>query len=107
MRRMMKNLVINNGYKVVGEAENGKIALEKYKELKPDIVTMDITMGEMSGLEALGAILDVDPNARIVMVSSIGQEVVVREAIMLGAKGFIVKPFEEKQVITAFTKLMP
>ena len=105
MRRMMSDVVTKNGYNIVGEAENSLTAVERYKELRPDIVTMDITMRGGSGLEALASILAFDPNANVVMVSSISQEIVVREAIMLGAKGFIVKPFDEKQIIAAFTNL--
>jgi len=105
MRRMMKSIVIGNGYNVIGEAENGQLAVEKYKELMPDLVTMDVTMKVMSGLEALGEILAFDPNAKVVMVSSMSQEIIVREAIALGAKGFIVKPFDDKQIISAFLKI--
>jgi len=106
MRRMMKEVVTKYDHTVVGEADNGKVAVEKYKELKPDVVTMDVTMKEMTGLEALGAILAMDPSANVVMVSSMSQEIIVREAIMLGAKGFIVKPFEDKQIMLAFEKIM-
>ena len=105
MRRMMKRIAINNGYTVVGEANNGKLGLEKYKELNPSIVTMDVVMDEMDGLEALKQIIAHDANAKVVMVSSMGQEVIVREAIMAGAKGFIVKPFDDDLVFEMFKKL--
>ena len=105
MRISIKNMLTKNGYEVVGEAENGAIGVEMYKELKPDIVTMDITMPEMSGLEALKEITKSDPQAKVVMVSAMGQEAMVREAIVSGAKGFIVKPFKEDGIIAALKKL--
>jgi two-component system chemotaxis response regulator CheY len=105
MRISIKNMLTKNGYEVIGEAENGAIGVDMYKELKPDIVTMDITMPEMSGLEALKEITKLDPQAKVVMVSAMGQEAMVREAIVSGAKGFIVKPFKEDGIITAIKKL--
>ena len=105
MRISIKNMLTNNGYEIVGEAENGAVGVEMYKELKPDIVTMDITMPEMSGLDALKEIQKIDPQAKVVMVSAMGQETMVREAIMSGAKGFIVKPFKEEGIIAAIKKL--
>ena len=105
MRISIKNMLTKNGYEVVGEAENGLVGIELYKELNPDIVTMDITMPEMSGLDALKEITKVDPQAKIVMVSAMGQEAMVREAIVSGAKGFIVKPFKEEGIIAALKKL--
>ena len=105
MRISIKNMLTKNGYEVVGEAENGLIGIELYKELQPDIVTMDITMPEMSGLDALKEIQKMDPQAKVVMVSAMGQEAMVREAIVSGAKGFIVKPFKEEGIIAAIKKL--
>ena len=105
MRISIKNMLTKNGYDVVGEAENGLVGIELYKELQPDIVTMDITMPEMSGLDALKEITKIDPQAKIVMVSAMGQEAMVREAIVSGAKGFIVKPFKEEGIIAAIKKL--
>jgi two-component system chemotaxis response regulator CheY len=105
MRIQIKNMLSKNGYEVVGEAENGLQAVEHYKELKPDVVTMDITMPEMSGLDALKEIIKIDPNAKVVMVSAMGQEVMVRDAILSGAKGFIVKPFKEEGILAAVKKL--
>jgi two-component system chemotaxis response regulator CheY len=105
MRISIKNMLTKNGYEVVGEAENGLIGIEMYKELQPDIVTMDITMPEMSGLDALKEIQKLDPQAKVVMVSAMGQEAMVREAIVSGAKGFIVKPFKEEGIIAAIKKL--
>ena len=105
MRVSIKNTLTKNGYEVIGEAENGRIGVEKYKELNPDIVTMDITMPEMSGLDALKEIMKMDPAAQVVMVSAMGQEAMVRDAIISGAKGFIVKPFKEEGIISAIKKL--
>jgi len=105
MRRILLNIITKNGYDVVGEAANGKIAVKKYKELRPDIVTMDFVMDEMNGLDALRHIIEFDPGANIIMVSSMGQEVIVRDAIVLGAKNFLLKPFDEKQVVEALKKM--
>jgi len=105
MRISIKNMLTKNGYEVLGEAENGLVAVEMYKDLHPDIVTMDITMPEMTGLDALKEIIKVDPQAKIVMVSAMGQEAMVRDAIVSGAKGFIVKPFKEDGIIAAIKKL--
>ena len=105
MRRLLRRIVIKNGYDVVGEATNGKLGFEKFKELKPDIVTMDLVMDEMNGLDALKLIIEDDPDANVIMVSSMGQEVVVRDAIVTGAKNFLLKPFDEKQVIEAIKKI--
>ncbi|MEA4814276.1 MAG: response regulator [Oscillospiraceae bacterium] len=106
MRITIKNMLQKGNHEVVGEAENGKIAVEKYREIKPDIVTMDITMPEMDGLAALKAIRAEDPNAKIIMVSAMGQETMVRDAVLSGAKGFIVKPFKEDGILTAISKLL-
>lgn len=106
MRMSIKMILGRNGFEVVGEAENGAIAVKKYMELKPDLVTMDITMPEMSGMEALKSIKQFDPKANIVMVSAMGQEGMIREAIMLGAKSFIIKPFKEDHVIQTLKKIL-
>ena len=92
MRMSLKKIMVENGFEVVGEAENGREAVEKYNELQPDIVTLDITMPEMDGITALKAIMKLDPDANVVIVSAMGQESYVREAVMNGAKNFIVKP---------------
>ena len=106
MRMMVKDILTKNGYEVVGEAENGMKALEKYQELKPDLVTMDITMPEMDGISAVKEIKKVDPNAKIVMCSAMGQQAMVIEAIQSGAKDFIVKPFQADRVIEAVKKVV-
>jgi len=105
MRMILKNMLEKNGFQVVGEADNGAVAVKKFNELKPDIVTMDITMPEMDGIQALKEIKKLDSNSKIVMISAMGQESYVREAVMLGAKGFIVKPFKEDYVIQTLSKL--
>lgn len=104
MRMMVKDILTKNGYEVVGEAENGMKALEKYQELKPDLITMDITMPEMDGISAVKEIKKVDPNAKIVMCSAIGQQAMVIEAIQAGARDFIVKPFQPDRVLEAVRK---
>jgi len=105
MRVSIKNMLSKHGYEVAGEAENGKVAVQKFQELAPDIVTMDITMPEMNGLESLKAILSLQPSAQVVMISAMGQESMVREAVMAGARGFIVKPFKEDVLISALSSL--
>ncbi len=106
MRLAIKTLLEKNGYEVIGEAENGAIGLEKYKELKPDIVTMDITMPEMTGIEALKKIKTFDPSAKVIILSAMGQESMVKEAILSGAKTFIVKPFKEEHVVQTLNKVL-
>lgn len=105
MRISIKNMLSKNGFEVVGEAENGAVAVEKYQELKPDIVTLDITMPVMDGLTALKSIVRIDTGAKVVMVSAMGQEAMVRDAVLAGAKGFIVKPFKEEGLVSAISKL--
>jgi len=105
MRMMLRNILTNNGYQVIGEAVNGKIGVKMYKELSPYLVTMDVTMDEMNGIEALSRIMGINPAANVVMVSSMGQDIIVRDAIMLGAKGFILKPFDEDFVLKILKKI--
>ena len=106
MRMMIKDILSKNGYNVVGEAENGKIAVDKYNEVKPDLVLMDITMPEMDGIQALKAIKGNDPNAQVIMCSAMGQQAMVIEAIQSGAKDFIVKPFQADRVLEAVKKVL-
>lgn len=105
MRMSLKKILVENGFEVVGEAENGRVGVQKYNELRPDIVTLDITMPDMDGLAALKGIMTIDPNAKVVMISAMGQESYVRESIMLGAKNFIVKPFNAEHVIKVLNSL--
>lgn len=106
MRMMIKEILTKNGYTVVGEASDGAQAVEKYKELGPDLVTMDITMPEMDGITALKEIKKIDANARIIMCSAMGQQAMVIDAIQAGAKDFIVKPFQADRVIEAIKKTL-
>lgn len=104
MRMMIKDILTKNGYDVVGEAENGAVAVEKYKDLKPDLVTMDITMPDMDGIAAVREIKSIDSAARIIMCSAMGQQAMVIDAIQAGAKDFIAKPFQPERVIEAVSK---
>ncbi|MGV3467026.1 MAG: response regulator [Heyndrickxia sp.] len=106
MRMMVKDILTKNGFDVVGEAADGAQAVEKYKELKPDLVTMDITMPEMDGISALKEIKGMDPNAKVIMCSAMGQQAMVIDAIQAGAKDFIVKPFQADRVIEAIQKTL-
>lgn len=106
MRMMIKDILEKNGYTVVGEAENGNVAVEKYKELQPDLVTMDITMPEKDGITALKEIREFDPNATVIMCSAMGQQAMVIDAIQAGAKDFIVKPFQAERVVEAVNKAL-
>lgn len=99
MRTLLKNILFSGSHDIVGEAENGEDAVEKYKALKPDLVTMDVVMPKMNGIEALKAIMALDPNAKVVMCTAVGQEQMVKLAIKTGAKGYIVKPFQAPKVL--------
>ena len=99
MRNMLKDIFVRAGYEVVAEAEDGEVAIERYSEVKPDLVTMDIVMPRKSGVEALQDIMASDPDARVIMVSALGQDSLVLEAVESGAKDFIVKPFKEEKVL--------
>lgn len=106
MRMMIKDILSKNGFEVVGEAQDGAEAIEKYKELTPDLVTMDITMPEMDGITALKTIKESNPAAKIIMCSAMGQQAMVIDAIQAGAKDFIVKPFQADRVIEAIQKAL-
>lgn len=106
MRMMLKDILNKNGYDVCGEAGNGNEALDKYKELKPDLVTLDITMPEKDGISALKDIRAFDSNAKCVMCSAMGQQAMVIEAIQSGAKDFIVKPFQADRVLESIRKVL-
>jgi two-component system chemotaxis response regulator CheY len=106
MRMMIKDVLTKNGFEVIGEAENGKIAIERYKELNPDLVIMDITMPEMNGIDSLKGIKAANPAAKVVMCSAMGQQAMVIEAIQSGAKDFIVKPFQADRVCEAVRKVL-
>lgn len=106
MRMMIKDILTKNGYTVVGEAENGIKAVEKYKELNPDLVIMDITMPEMDGIQAVKQIKALNSAAKIIMCSAMGQQAMVIESIQAGARDFIVKPFQAERVIEAVRKVV-
>jgi len=106
MRMMIKNIITKNGYELAGEAANGAQAVEKYKTLKPDLVTMDIVMPEKTGIEAVKDIVAFDPEAKVIMCSAMGQQSMVIEAIQAGAKDFIVKPFQPPKVLDAIKKVL-
>ncbi|MBA9086121.1 Chemotaxis protein CheY [compost metagenome] len=106
MRMMIRDILTKNGFEVVGEAQDGAQAVEKFKELHPDLITMDITMPEMDGIAALKEIKKLDSNARVIMCSAMGQQAMVIDAIQAGAKDFIVKPFQSDRVIEAINKTL-
>jgi len=106
MRKMVSDALAKGGHEVVGEAGNGVEAVARFQELKPDLMTLDITMPEKDGLSALAEIVAADPAARVVMCSALGQEAKVLEAIKLGAKDFVVKPFQPDRVIEAVGKAL-
>lgn len=101
IRLMLTKILTSAGYSIAGEAGDGLEAVEKYKKLKPDLVTMDVTMPHMSGIDAVRAIKAYDPAARIIMCSAMGQEAMVREAIEAGALDYIIKPFDREKVLAA------
>ena len=106
MRTVLKNILISKGYNVIGEASNGIEAIEKFKSLKPDLVTMDITMPEMDGIMALQELIKIDSGAKVCMVSAMGQEHIILESIKKGARDFIVKPFDADDVLSKIGKLI-
>jgi len=105
LRTMLKNILVQGGHEVVAEAENGEEAVQKYKTWRPDVVTMDITLPGMEGLEALKEIRKLDPDAKVVMCSAIGHREKILESIQCGAKDFIVKPFQGARVLEAVNRV--
>ncbi|MBP3610563.1 MAG: response regulator [Lachnospiraceae bacterium] len=101
MRASIKQMLEAEGHTVAGEAANGKEAVERYSQVKPDVILMDITMPDMDGLEALRLIKEMDPNARVVMCTAMGQQAMVAKAVELGAQQFIVKPFKQERLMEA------
>ena len=106
MRKLVRDALTSGGHEVVGEAGNGAEAIARFQELKPEVMTLDITMPEKDGLAALKEIIEIDPSAKVVMCSALGQESKVLEAIKLGAKDFVVKPFQADRVIEAVGKAL-
>jgi len=109
IRQRLSNLLKKEGFEIAGEAENGKDAIEKYKELKPDLVTMDIIMPniqEIDGIAAVKEIMEIDPQAKIIIVSAVGQRALMLEAIQAGAKDFIVKPYLASEVVKVIRRVL-
>ncbi len=106
MRSTIRRILEKERLMVVAEAESGPSCIEKYKEYRPEIVTLDIIMLGMDGIATLKALMKIDPNAKVIMITALGQESFVREAILSGARSFIVKPFQEEHVISALHKVM-
>ncbi len=106
MRKMVSDALSKGGHEIIGEAANGQEAVQQYQTLKPEVTTLDITMPEMDGISALKAILEVDPSARVIMCSALGQESKVLESIKAGARDFVVKPFQPDRVLEAIGKAL-
>jgi two-component system, chemotaxis family, chemotaxis protein CheY len=106
MRKMVTDALTKGGHEVIGEAGNGAEAVARFQELRPEVMTLDITMPEKDGLEALREIISLDPTARVIMCSALGQESKVLESVKLGAKDFVVKPFQPDRVIAAVEKAL-
>ena len=106
MRLMLKKILVESGLEVVGEAADGNEAIEQYRELRPDIVTMDVVMPNASGIDALREIRKLDPEAKVVMISAIDQRDRLLEALKLGAADFVVKPFEKERVMEAIHRVL-
>ena len=106
MRKMVSDALVKGGHEVVGEADDGNEAVVRYQELRPEVTTLDITMPEKDGLAALQEIMALDPGARVIMCSALGQESKVLESIKLGAKDFVVKPFQADRVLEAVGKAL-
>ena len=105
-RKILKGILEENGHEIIGEAVNGKDGIEKFKELKPDLTTMDITMPILDGLEALKQIMEYDKHAKVVIVTAAGQKSKMVDAIKYGAAEFLAKPFESDQIITIINKII-
>ena len=106
MRKMVTDALTGGGHEIVGEAGNGAEAVQRFQELRPDVMTLDITMPEKDGIAALKEIVALDPGAKVVMCSALGQESKVLESIKLGAKDFVVKPFQADRVLSAIDKAL-
>ncbi len=106
MRTMIGDILTQAGFQIVGEAETGVQAVEKYRTLKPDLVTMDIVMPDMGGIDAVREIMKEDPGAKILMCSAMGQQALVIEAIQAGARDFVVKPFQPSRVLEAVQRVL-
>ena len=103
MRLMIRKILTKHGFSVIGEAKDGEEAIQQYAKLRPSLMTMDIVMPKLNGIEAVKRIIQFDPDARIIMVTALGQEQLVMDAIKSGAKEFVIKPFNEAQVVNAIS----
>lgn len=106
VRQSIKRILEAHGHSMIGEADNGETALKKYEELHPDVVLLDITMPGMSGIEVLNRLRAIDAKVKVIICSSMGQQSIIAEAIQLGAKDFVVKPFKEDNVIASLEKVL-
>ncbi len=106
MRRMIGDILKENGFEIIGEADTGSSAIERFKELEPDLVTMDIIMPEMNGIEAVRGIMEEAPRAKIIMCSALGQQALVKDALEAGARDFLIKPFNPSRVIEVVNKVL-
>lgn len=106
MRMMIKDILSKNGFEIVGEAQNGAEAVEKYKDLRPDVVTMDMVMPGVDGISAVKQIVLEDPGAKILMCTSLGQEALLNEAMQAGAKSYITKPFQPSKILESIEKVL-
>ncbi|MGB4006682.1 MAG: response regulator [Halanaerobiales bacterium] len=105
MRAILKNILVDAGYEVIGEAGDGKDAIEKYKELKPELVTMDVTMPDVNGIEAARSIIDYDKDANIIICTAMGQDWMITDAYNLGIKDFLLKPFKRTEVLEKVARI--
>jgi|SRR5690554_1040805 len=105
MRAILKNILVDAGYEVIGEAGDGQDAIEKYKELKPELVTMDVTMPNINGIEAARSIIDYDKDANIIICTAMGQDWMIMEAYNMGIKDFLIKPFKRAEVIEKVARI--
>lgn len=105
-RKNLKEILTNNGFEIAGEADDGLSAVSKYQDLKPDLVTMDITMPNMNGIDTLKKIMEIDSNAKVIMITSLAQKTKILESLQSGAKGYIAKPFEEDNVLTTIKDVL-
>jgi len=106
MRMVIKDILLKDGYEIVGECESGEDAVNKYGELKPDLVTMDIVMLGMSGIDSVKKLIEIDPQVKILMISALGQQALVVEAIQAGAKGFVIKPFTPNAILEETKRIL-